>query len=122
MGKYNKLNSRYYGPFQILERVGQVAYKLDLPASSQIHPVFHISQLKRFKGSPPTSTPVLPRCNSDGELEVVPVAILDRRLGKVGSTGKVFVLVQWSNGLVDDATWELHSDVVKRFPDFQIAA
>ncbi|PWA55521.1 hypothetical protein CTI12_AA426720 [Artemisia annua] len=122
MGKYNNLNPKYYGPFQIVSIVGQVAYKLDLPASSQIHPVFHISQLKKFKGPTPTSTPVLPRCNSDGELEVVPVEILDRRLGKVGTSAKVFVLVKWSNGKVDDAIWELHSDMVKRFPDFQIDA
>ena len=43
MGRYNKLNPKYYGPLQIVQRIGKVAYQLELPNTSQIHQVFHIS-------------------------------------------------------------------------------
>ncbi|GJV99606.1 retrotransposable element Tf2 [Tanacetum coccineum] len=102
----------------ILEKVGQVAYHLDLPTTSHIHPLFHVSQLKKYKGPIPNATAHIPQCNEEGEILSVLVEVFDRRLGKVGNIAQVFVLIKWSNGTVDDSTWELHSDIVKRFPDF----
>ncbi|MCO5567643.1 hypothetical protein L7F22_021337 [Adiantum nelumboides] len=47
MGKCDKLSLRYCGPFKILKKIGDIAYKLELPESSQVHPVFHVSKLKK---------------------------------------------------------------------------
>ncbi|GKE00805.1 transposon ty3-G gag-pol polyprotein [Tanacetum coccineum] len=87
-----------------LKKVGQVAYQLELPITSHIHPVFHVSQLKMYKGPIPNATAILPQCNKEGEILSVPLEVLDRRLGKVGNSAQVYVLIRWSNGTKDDAT------------------
>ena len=51
-----------------------------------------------------------------------PVAILARRLGKKGNKGVVYLLIQWSNMLKEEATWELYSDMKAKFPHFNLEA
>ncbi|GKF38079.1 retrotransposable element Tf2 [Tanacetum coccineum] len=116
-GPYHKLSAKFYGPFLIEEKIGAVAYRLKLPNGSQIHPVFHVSQLKQCKGNVQTSGS-LPNLNDEGLLRVEPEAILERRLGKINNEPVTFVLIKWSNKDIEDATWEQYHDLVQRFPEF----
>ncbi|GJW23356.1 retrotransposable element Tf2 [Tanacetum coccineum] len=116
---YNKLSSKYYGPFQVVKKVGQVAYQLALPVTSQIHNVFHVSQLK--KCTHPEASGVLLAVDSEVLLLKTPAPILDRRLGKVRNSPVMYVLVQWTGESVEDATWEIYGDLIARFPSFDQA-
>ena len=57
---HQKLASKYFGPFQVMAKVGVAAYRLALPVDSKIHPVFHVSLLKRKVGNTSNVTSILP--------------------------------------------------------------
>jgi len=101
-----KLAKRYYGPFQVIERVGEVAYRLQLPAEEKIHSVFHCSCLKPFHRSPEqVDTSPLPQQFVGDQPMVTPLAILDYRRSPV-DVNTWQVLVQWTGLSPDETTWE----------------
>jgi len=91
---FHKLSARYYGPYKVIERIGKVAYRLDLLANTMIHNVFHVSLLKKHHGDC-VVLEQLPRFNEDGDLMIRPMAILDRRVKKKNNKVITEVLVQW---------------------------
>ncbi|XP_044500293.1 uncharacterized protein LOC123221524 [Mangifera indica] len=108
-----KLSPRFYGPFQIEERIGSVAYKLKLPETAKIHPVFHVSQLKRRVGPSVLSQP-LPYClNEEGELEVQPEEVLNFRYSQQGD---LELLIKWHNLPDHENSWELYKNLIQTFP------
>ena len=115
--QYKKLSTRYFGPYQSEDNVGAVAYRLALPAGSQIHLVFHVSQLKKKVGSNMTPGTQLPVYGSTPALE--PIAILARRMVQRGNRPATQVLVHWTNSFPEDATWEFLYDLQQRYPTFE---
>ncbi|KAJ4756090.1 polyprotein [Rhynchospora pubera] len=114
----SKLNPKYYGPFEILEKIGTVAYKLNLPQGSTIHPVLHVSQLKLRQGEGTRVSPQLPVVGPDGELRVEPEKVLERRVIKRNNEPVVQWLIQWFNRSPEEATWEDYESVSKEYPKF----
>jgi hypothetical protein len=115
-----KLAMKYFGPYKILEKVGTSAHKLDLPDSSQVHPVFHVSQLKPYTAqyTPVFNTlPVVPHLDV-AELE--PEVILERRLVKKGNAAITQVLVKWSQLPTEMATWEDYYVLQQWYPEASV--
>ncbi|KAL4581445.1 hypothetical protein LXL04_017660 [Taraxacum kok-saghyz] len=111
----NKLSKRYYGPFSITERIGPVAYRLDLPPHSKIHPVFHISLLKQAFGDHPSGTAQIPALLDHTFQPLQPTSVLDKRTSQ---TGEQEALIQWQHRQIAEATWETNANLAQHFPNF----
>ncbi|KAI3756928.1 hypothetical protein L6452_04460 [Arctium lappa] len=117
----NKLSKRFYGPFEVSERVGKVAYRLILPETSKIHPVFHVSVLRRYNGEVEAGgVHALPVDFEKGSPIEQPLSICGVR--SVLSRGKptTQVLVQWTNSSPENATWEGLREFQLAYPDFHL--
>lgn len=116
-----KLSSKYCGPFQVAEVIGKVAYRLKLPDSALIHPVFHVSQLKPFRGEKPAMAHIPEWFHGESDdVEVTPQAIIDRRIVKHHNRAQVQYLVQWEGFPLSEATWESAVQFEQRFPTFEV--
>lgn len=83
-----KLSQRFYGPYKVIKKISGIAYTLELPVGSRIHPTFHVSPLKKFIGNLGEDTSQSPLISVDNQPILYPLAILDSRivLGGCGST------------------------------------
>lgn len=98
------------------KKVGSVAYKLDLPVGSKLHPVFHVYKLKKKVGQDVQPCPVLPSLTEEGYLHPFPEA----RLVKRGNAADVEDLVQWQGTSEPDATWERFKTLEEKSPDVNL--
>jgi hypothetical protein len=101
-----------------MKRIGPVAYRLDLSPDSKIHPVFHVSCLKKKLGEHVFPQHHLPDITSTGNIRAQPSTILDFRLVKRHNRAAVDVLVLWARLPQEDATWEPYETFRERFPAF----
>jgi hypothetical protein len=115
-----KLAARYYGPYPILARIGAVAYKLKLPPGSKVHPVFHVSLLKKAVGNYHDDAE-LPELLSDEQAAVYePEAVLATRKVRHQYEEIKEVLVQWKGKSAEEATWEEVMMMKSQFPTFNL--
>jgi hypothetical protein len=128
LGRQNarKLSSKWYGPFKILQAMGNRAYKLQLPEGTKIHNVFHVNQLKRHLGPNVVPNQTLPLVTTSGKLKTFPLAILSHRQVP-RSIGEYAVaipqwLIHWENMPEAEATWEDADFIRSTFPTFQDGA
>ena len=117
---FEKLATRYYGPFRILQKIGKVAYRLQLPESTKIHPVFHVSQLKRTVLGIQVSPSIPPQLSSELEMVTEPEELLEVRQVKLGNAVRQEALIKWKGLPVFEATWEDVSVVANLFPIFHL--
>jgi hypothetical protein len=107
MGNYTNLAAIFCGPFEILERIRPVEYMLPLPASMNVHNVFHVSLLKKYI---PDVNHVIDwnviQVEQEGVLQVHPLRILDRKRKHLWNRAIGLVKVQWTWYGTEDATWE----------------
>ena len=102
----NKLSPRYYKPYQIMQKIGSVSYKLELPPTTKIHPVFHVMCLKKVIGQNIPTQRVLQELYEEGRIILEPECILQTHIKKLRSRTLTQYLIQWKNLPVEEATWE----------------
>jgi hypothetical protein len=103
------------GHIKFWKKMGAVSYKLNLPSDSKIHPIFHVSLLKKQVGTTVVVQDMLPYVdNAEGKVLPRPKVALDYCTKK----GITEVLVHWEGLSPTDSTWENFDDMQLRFPSF----
>ena len=116
--KRGKLSPRFIGPFEILERVGTIAYQLALPPSmSGVHEVFHFSMLRRYTLDPAHVVDWGEiEVDTDGTFEEGPVCIMDSRDQVLRRKTVRLVRVLWQHRGVEESTWEREYTILATYP------
>lgn len=117
--KSKKLTPRFIGPYQISERVGTVAYRVCLPPHlSNLHDVFHVSQLRKYVADP---SHVIPRddvqVRDNLTIETLPLRIEGPEMKKLRGKEIPLVKVVWGGAADESLTWELESKMMESYQE-----
>ena len=117
-GQKGKLARRYIGPYEILSKVGDVAYRLAFPPElSRVHNVFHVSMLKKYVPNPSHVLQHEPlEIREDALYVEKPVKIIDTKEHELRNRTIHWVKLQWENHELEEATWELTDQVKRKCP------
>src|SRR5919202_1970078 len=117
-GKPGKLNPRYIGPFTVIEKLGNVAYRLELPDElSRVHNTFHVSNLKKCLADENLTIP-LEDIHIDDHLHFVeePVEVMEREIKKLKRTRIPIVKTRWNSRRGPEYTWEREDQMKPKYP------
>ncbi|GJR10925.1 hypothetical protein Tco_0793577 [Tanacetum coccineum] len=117
-GKRGKLNPRYVRPFKVIKKVGDVAYKLELPEElSMVHNTFHVSNLKKGYADEPLAV-LFDGLHFDDKLHFVeePIEIMDREVKRLKQSQIPLVKVRWNSKRGPEFTWEREDQFRKKYP------
>ena len=117
-GRKEKLSPRFICPYEILERVGSVAYRLALPLElPKLHDVFHVSMLRRYRSDTSHILPIQDiQVQEDFTFDEKPKAILDREIRQLRNRQVPLVKVLWQHHGMEKATWEPESTMRVQYP------
>jgi hypothetical protein len=115
-----KLSAKYYGPYPVVERIGAVAYKVKLPDGSRVHPVFHVSLLKKAVGTYQEDAELPDHLEGDKGTYYEPEDILAKRTIVVHGDEVCQFLVRWKGQDAAEATWEDAVTMKSQFPTLKL--
>ena len=90
----------------MLQKIGTMAYKLELPTASRLHPVFHVSCLKKVIGDKLPVQTILPELDEEGKIILEPEAVIETRTRQLRNRSISEYLIKWKNLSIEDSTWE----------------
>ena len=117
-GRKGKLSPRFIGSYEVIEKVGPVAYRLALPPElEKIHNIFHVSMLRRYKLDPSHVVYLeIIELSSDLTYEEKPVEILAEEVKELRNKRIPLVNVLWKNHKTKEATWESEDTMHQQYP------
>ena len=117
-GRKEKFSPRFIGPYEILEKVGPIAYRFALPLElAKLHDVFHVSMLRRYRYDASHILLVQDiQVREDFTFDEKPKAILDREIRQLRNKQVPLVKVLWQHYDMEEATWEPKSTMRAQYP------
>ncbi|KAH7423192.1 hypothetical protein KP509_12G043300 [Ceratopteris richardii] len=118
LGQKPKLSHRFCGPWTVIKKISDVAYKLQLPDNCKVHPVFHVSKLRPYISRDENCVDDLVALENRASQPDVPFQVLHKREWKLRNRSIPEYLVAWTSHPLTDATWESEALIRKHFPSF----
>ena len=104
--KDNKLYPKYYGPYKVLQKIGTMVYKLELPVSLRVHQVFHVLCFKKVISDMIPIQTTFSELEEEGKIILDPEVISETRIHQLRNRSISEYLIKWKNLPAEDSTWE----------------